>query len=88
MKTIKVFNSESKTINIVLNFSEDIVIKPQSFALIETNEKFNTDNFYVEGEEDWSVKYNTENGDLELYLPKASWQDDSYKMYGKKMQTA
>ena len=69
MKKLKVFNGENVAITVVTNFDNDTVIQPKSFAIIETEATFNSDNFYVEQEGKWLGKINGSTGaDLEIYL--------------------
>lgn len=86
MKALKVYNSENETISVVVG-NWDLIIKPKSFVMVETDASFNTDDFHVMSEENWQPKFNTKNGDLELYISKPIWIDESYKMYGKTMAT-
>jgi hypothetical protein len=69
MKTLTVYNSELEPVTIVLNFDNDITIQPLQFAIIETDSAFNSDNFYVDGDNEntWTVKYNNDQTELTLY---------------------
>lgn len=69
MKTLTVHNSELEAVTIVLNFDNDITIQPLQYVTIETDSSFNSDNFYVDGDDQntWTVKYNDNKTELTLY---------------------
>jgi hypothetical protein len=68
MKTLSVYNSELEPVTIVLNFDNDITIQPLQSAIIETDSSFNSDNFYVESDEQWDARYtNEDKTELKLY---------------------
>lgn len=87
MKKLKVYNSLDIAITVVIDFDNDHVLQPRSAITIETDATFNSDMFYVEGDQEWKAKYNTENGDIEIYIAGPQWNDEAWKMYGKRMQS-
>jgi hypothetical protein len=69
MNQLKVINRENFTTIVVTNFDTDTVIAPNSFALINTNSRFGSDDFYVDGdvEDNWTSKMIDENT-MEIFL--------------------
>ena len=62
MKTLNVHNSENETVIVVVN-NEDFVIEPNETVVINTNASFNSDDFYVDGDDEgkWKANYSGEN---------------------------
>jgi hypothetical protein len=68
MGKVRVFNGSNEVITVVTNFNNDTVMEPKTFAEVETEAAFNSDDFYVENAGRWRGKVNgTTGADVEIY---------------------